>query len=44
MFANKKLYLPSVNEIKNLIYKNVNRNKDISIGFSREKDIYYFGN
>ena len=44
MFANKKLYLPSVNEIKNLIYKNVNRKKDISTGFSREKDIYYFGN
>ena len=45
MFANKKLYLPSVNEIKNLIYKNVNKkNKDVSIGFSREQDIYYFGN
>ncbi len=44
MFANKKLYLPSVNEIKNLIYKNVNKNKDNTSSFSREKDIYYFGN
>ena len=44
MFANKKLYLPSVNEIKNLIYKNANKKKDILINSSREKDIYYFGN
>ena len=44
MFANKKLYLPSVNEIKNLIYKNINKNKGVSSGFSKEKDIYYFGN
>ena len=44
MFANKKLYLPSVNEIKDLIYKNANKNKDISIKSSREQDIYYFGN
>ena len=44
MFANKKLYLPSVNEIKDLIYKNVDKIKDISSDFSREQDIYYFGN
>ena len=44
MFANKKLYLPSVNEIKDLIYKNVNKNKSVSSDFSREQDIYYFGN
>ena len=44
MFANKSLYLPSVNEIKNLIYKNVNKKKDSSNDFSREQDIYYFGN
>ena len=44
MFANKKLYLPSVNEIKDLIYKNVDKSKDISSDFSREQDIYYFGN
>ena len=44
MFANKKLYLPSVNEIKDLIYKNSNKNKDVQSDFSREQDIYYFGN
>ena len=44
MFANKKLYLPSVNEIKDLIYKTVNKNKSVSSDFSREQDIYYFGN
>ena len=44
MFANKKLYLPSVNEIKDLIYKNPNKSKDVSGDFSREQDIYYFGN
>ena len=44
MFANKKLYLPSVNEIKGLIYKNMNKKKDISNDFSREQNIYYFGN
>ena len=42
MFANRKLYLPSINEIKGLIYKN--KNKDIPNDFSREQDIYYFGN
>ena len=42
MFANKKLYLPSINEIKGLIYKN--KSKDIPNDFSREQDIYYFGN
>ena len=44
MFANKKLYLPSVNEIKDLIYKNPNKNKGVLNDFSREQDIYYFGN
>ena len=44
MFANKKLYLPSINEIKDLVYKNVNKKKDISNNFSKEQDIYYFGN
>tara|TARA_E500000178_G_scaffold88056_1_gene86883 strand:- start:827 stop:1252 length:426 start_codon:yes stop_codon:yes gene_type:complete len=44
MFANKKLYLPSVNEIKDMIYKNVNKKRNISNEFSREQDIYYFGN
>ena len=44
MFANKRLYLPSVNEIKDMIYKNVNKKRNISNEFSREQDIYYFGN
>ena len=44
MFANKKLYLPSVNEIKDMIYKNVNKKTNVSNEFSREQDIYYFGN
>tara|TARA_B100001540_G_C15413155_1_gene464198 strand:+ start:104 stop:529 length:426 start_codon:yes stop_codon:yes gene_type:complete len=44
MFANKKLYLPSVNEIKDMIYKNVKKKRNISNEFSKEKDIYYFGN
>jgi len=44
MFANKRLYLPSVNEIKDMIYKNVNKKRNVSNEFSREQDIYYFGN
>ena len=44
MFANKKLYLPSVNEIKDMIYKNANKKRNVSNEFSREQDIYYFGN
>ena len=44
MFANKKLYLPSINEIKNSIYKNVIKKNDTSKDFSREQEIYYFGN
>ena len=44
MFANKKLYLPSVNEIKDMIYKNMDKKRNVSNEFSREQDIYYFGN
>ena len=44
MFANKRLYLPSVNEIKDMIYKNVNKKRNVPNEFSREQDIYYFGN
>ena len=44
MFANKRLYLPSVNEIKDLIYKNADKKKDETKDFSKEQDIYYFGN
>ena len=43
MFANKKLYLPSINEIKNMIYKN-KKGKKVNNSFEREKDIYFFGN
>ena len=43
MFANKKLYLPSINDIKNLVYKKKRdiKNKE-SIG-NKEGDIYFFG-
>lgn len=44
MFANKRLYLPSINEIKNSIYKNLEKKNDIPKEFSREQEIYYFGN
>ena len=44
MFANKRLYLPSVNEIKNLIYKDQNKKDTMSSNFVKEKEIYYFGN
>ena len=44
MFANKKLYLPSVNEIKDMVYKNMNKKRNVSNEFSREQGIYYFGN
>ena len=44
MFANKRLYLPSVKEIKNLIYKNTNRKNNVSRNFTPEKEIYFFGN
>ena len=44
MFANKKLYLPSINEIKDMVYKHVNKKTNVSNEFLREQDIYYFGN
>ena len=44
MFANKKLYLPSINEIKNLVYKTSKKNNNTNPDFTREQDIYYFGN
>ena len=43
MFAGKKLYLPSINEIKNLVYKNKKRSKEI-IDESKKSEIYFFGN
>ena len=44
MFANKRLYLPSVKEIKNLVYKNINKKNKVSKNFVREQEIYFFGN
>ena len=44
MFANKKLYLPSISEIKNLVYKNSKSNIKKKDEFQKAKDIYFFGN
>ena len=42
MFAGRKLHLPSINEIKNLVYKN---RKAINTFESQEStDLYFFGN
>ena len=44
LYSGKKLYLPSINEIKNLIIKknkNVESNKNINQGISSQ--IYFFG-
>ncbi len=43
MFANKKLYLPSINEIKDSVYKNKKR-KQQDQNYERVQDIYFFGN
>ena len=43
MFAGKKLYLPSINEIKNLVYKRI-ENKREKISDTKNADIYFFGN
>jgi hypothetical protein len=43
MYANKKLYLPSINEIKELVYKDKKKSpmmKDTEIN----QEIYFFGN
>ena len=43
MYAKKNLYLPSINEIKDLVYKDkkkLSKIKDASIN----QDIYFFGN
>jgi hypothetical protein len=45
LFSGKKLYLPSVNEIKNLIIKkknNTGNNEELNPGSSSQ--IYFFGN
>ena len=43
MFAGKKLYLPSINEIKNLVYKRT-ENKRKKVVDTKNADIYFFGN
>ena len=43
MYAKKNLYLPSINEIKDLVYKDkkkLSKIKDVSIN----QEIYFFGN
>lgn len=44
LYAQKNLYLPSINEIKELIYKRKNKNKPISNDAQLNKEIYFFGN
>ena len=43
MFAGKKLYLPSINEIKNLVYRN-KKNVEEHSNNTKNLDIYFFGN
>tara|TARA_E500000331_G_C17207254_1_gene691954 strand:- start:793 stop:1221 length:429 start_codon:yes stop_codon:yes gene_type:complete len=42
LYARKKLYLPSVNEIKDLVYKK-NKTHSVSSKNSNEQQIYFFG-
>lgn len=44
MYAGKKLYLPSINEIKNLVYRNKVSEEKNSHKSSKKLDIYFFGN
>ena len=44
LYAQKNLYLTSINEIKELIYKRKNKNKPISNDAQLNKEIYFFGN
>ena len=44
MYANKKLYLPSIKEIKNLVYKSSRKPKNEESKSKNVKDIYFFGN
>tara|TARA_B100000029_G_scaffold476772_1_gene521188 strand:+ start:29 stop:460 length:432 start_codon:yes stop_codon:yes gene_type:complete len=43
MFAKKNLYLPSISEIKELVYKKKNANKLVK-DTETNKEIYFFGN
>ena len=44
MYANKKLYLPSIKEIKNLVYKRSRKPKNEESTNTNIKEIYFFGN
>ena len=44
MYANKKLHLPSIKEIKNLVYKESSKPNNMESKDSDVKDIYFFGN
>ena len=44
MYANKKLYLPSIKEIKNLVYKESSKSNNVENKDANVKDIYFFGN
>ena len=44
MYANKKLYLPSIKEIKNLVYKESSKSNNVESKDTNVKDIYFFGN
>ena len=43
MFAKKNLYLPSINEIKELVYRNKKKSSIINED-QMNKEIYFFGN
>ncbi len=43
MYAGKKLYLPSINEIRNLILRNPNKVRKNDTIYSPQKEIYFFG-
>ena len=44
MYANKKLYLPSIKEIKNLVYNESSKSNNVERKDANVKDIYFFGN
>ena len=44
MYANKKLHLPSIKEIKNLVYKESSKSNNVESKDTNVKDIYFFGN
>lgn len=44
MYANKNLHLPSIKEIKNLVYKKLRKPNNEENRDTNVKDIYFFGN